>query len=97
MIGTIAAAGAEALGIARVSFVTAKVEKFGQFEPRPPGRERQSGHRLTPHRTGASCCPYPDGGHLDQGWDAGREWGCVAAACRAPSWARMSLQGELHD
>ena len=35
MIGTLAAAGAEALGIARVSFVTAKVEKFGQFEPRP--------------------------------------------------------------
>jgi hypothetical protein len=35
MIGSSAVAGAEALGIARVSFVTAKVEKFGQFEPRP--------------------------------------------------------------
>ncbi len=35
MIGSLAGAGAESLGIARVSFVTAKVEKFGQFEPRP--------------------------------------------------------------
>ena len=35
MIGSLAVAGAESLGIARASFVTAKVEKFGQFEPRP--------------------------------------------------------------
>ena len=35
MIGSLAAAGAESLGIARASFVTAKVEKFGQYEPRP--------------------------------------------------------------
>jgi hypothetical protein len=35
LIGSLAAAGAESLGIARASFVTAKVEKFGQYEPRP--------------------------------------------------------------
>ena len=35
MIGSLAVAGAESLGIARATFVTAKVEKFGQFEPRP--------------------------------------------------------------
>jgi hypothetical protein len=35
MIGSFAATGAETLGIARATFVTAKVEKFGQFEPRP--------------------------------------------------------------
>ena len=35
LIGSVAVAGAESLGIARVSFVTAKVEKFSQFESRP--------------------------------------------------------------
>jgi hypothetical protein len=35
MIGSFAVAGAESLGIARATLVTAKVEKFGQFEPRP--------------------------------------------------------------
>jgi hypothetical protein len=35
MIGSFAAAGAESLAITRASFVTAKVEKFGQYEPRP--------------------------------------------------------------
>jgi hypothetical protein len=35
MIGSFAVAGAESLAIARATFVTAKVEKFGQFEPRP--------------------------------------------------------------
>lgn len=35
MIGSSVVAGAEALGTARVVFVTAKVEKFSQFEPRP--------------------------------------------------------------
>jgi len=34
LIGSLAMAGAESLGIAKVSFVSAKVEKFGQFEPR---------------------------------------------------------------
>lgn len=35
MIGSFAATGAESLAIARATLVTAKVEKFGQFEPRP--------------------------------------------------------------
>jgi len=42
--GSLAATGAELLGTSRVVFVTSKVEKFGNFEPRPnavfqPGEE----------------------------------------------------------